>query len=118
MLVSSAKVVSTTTWVSGCSARIRAVAVIPSMTGMERSIRTTSGCSSPGQGDGLGAVGGGTDDLDAGGQAQQRDQAFPDGGLVVRDDYPQQCRRIRRGVACWGGHGGKGRRSLAVQAVQ
>ena len=35
------------------------------------------------------AVGGGADDLDAGDQAEQGDQAFPDGGLVVGDEDPQ-----------------------------
>ena len=48
-----------------------------------------------GQGDGLFAVGGGADDLDAGGQAEQGDQAFPDRGLVVGDQHPQRRSRSR-----------------------
>ena len=71
--------------VSGSSALIRPIAVMPSMFGISRSIRTTSGLSRAGHRHALGAVRGLADDLDVVEQVEEGPQARPDDGVVVHE---------------------------------
>ena len=83
---SSMNEVIVTISVSGRSALIRPIAVIPSMFGISRSISTTSGSSRRAIGDALAAVGGLADDFDVGLQVEEDAQARADDGVVVDDE--------------------------------
>ena len=60
---------------------------MPSQRGIRRSIRTTSGRARAGERDGLLAVGGGPDHLDAVEQAEQRAEALAHDALVVGEQH-------------------------------
>ena len=84
---SSMNEVIVTISVSGRSALIRPIAVMPSMFGISRSIRIDVRLEPAGHRHALGAVGGLADDLDVGLQVEEDPQAHADDGMVVHDEH-------------------------------
>ena len=90
---SSMKLVSATTSTSGKRCLTSAVAAIPSITGISRSIRTTSGSERLDLLDRAAPVVGLAHDLDVVEELEEAEQAAPDDGVVVdeQDPDPRRC---------------------------
>ena len=86
--------VSTTTCTQGASSRIRAVASAPSMTGIARSISTTSGLERAHQFEGFPAVLGLADDVEVEGGGEEELESFADHLVVVDDEDPGATRLL------------------------
>ena len=87
MCSSSVKLVSTMTWVEGLTSLTPRVAAMPSISGISRSISTTSGFSAAGAFHGLTAVACFADDLDLTAQVQVGAQPFAHHGVIVDDQH-------------------------------